>query len=164
MDGSAKTVMQVRSTSFAAGQTIPARHTGFGEDLSPELIVDGIPEGTRSLAVILDDLDAIFQKGEFTHWIAWNIPPTGTVPEGIPAGASISQPVEACQGKAWGEHVYRGPKPPRFTRKAHRYRFTVYALDTMLDISTDSDKAALVEAMDAHVLAQAELFGMRSAH
>lgn len=149
--------MKVSSTAFAHGGVIPARHTGFGEDLSPALSVTEIPEGTVSLAVILDDLDVPFTR-EFTHWVAWNLPPAD-IPEGLPAGAVIERPVPAVQGRAWGKHRYRGPKQPFFIRNVHRYVFTVYALDTGLDLPSEADKARLMEAMRGHILAQTALMG-----
>lgn len=151
--------MLVSSRSFENNGLIPVKHTGFGEDISPELTVTGVPEGTVSLAVILDDLDVPWKKN-FNHWIVWNIPKTDVIPEGLPKGAQINEPVSACQGNAWGRNCYRGPKQPFFIRKAHRYVFRVYALDSMLDIPSDSKKDELVSAMSGHILAQTELTGI----
>lgn len=135
---------------------IPIQHTGFGIDISPELIVDAIPEGTISIAVVFDDLDVPLMK-EFTHWIIWNIPVCSVIPKGIPKGKTINSPIYAVQGKAWGKHGYRGPKQPPFIHKAHRYRFTVYALNTMLELSADSNKKQLSKAMAGHIIESAEL-------
>lgn len=151
--------MIVTSKAFKDNETMPKQHTGFGDDISPEFILEGIPEGAFSIAIIMDDLDVPFIR-EFTHWIIWNIPPAEVIPQGIPKGKVINSPVSAVQGKAWGKHVYRGPKQPPFIRKAHRYRFTVFALDEMLDISADSDKEKLIQAMTGHVIDEAELVGI----
>ena len=150
--------MTVTSTAFCDNGTIPRKHTGFGEDISPELAVSDVPVGTVTLAVILIDLDVPWAK-EFTHWVAWNIPVTDVIPEGLPKGAEINEPIAACQGKAWGKHVYRGPKQPFFIRNEHRYVFRVYALDCRLDISERSDKKGLLEAMNGHILAEASITG-----
>lgn len=150
--------MKITSPAFANFGTIPQNHTGFGEDISPEFRIDGAPDGTVSFAVLLDDLDVPFCR-RFNHWILWNLPKTDVIPEGLPAGAAIWEPVSACQGIAWGKHRYRGPKPPFFIRNTHRYVFTVYALDCMLDIPTESDKTRFFNAMDGHVLAKTEIVG-----
>ncbi len=150
--------MIVSSTAFENNGWIPQKHTGFGEDRSPELVITDAPEGAVSFAIILDDLDVPFRK-DFTHWIIWNIPATGAVPEGLPHGSVIREPISACQGVAWGKHGYRGPKPPIFIRKEHRYVFTVYALDCQLDISDNSRRDDLIDAMRGHILSEAKLLG-----
>ena len=150
--------MIVSSTAFKNNETIPLKHTGFGEDVSPELTIAETPDGTVSFAVVLDDLDVPFCKS-FTHWIIWNISVTDVIPEGLPCGSVIREPVSACQGMAWGRHRYRGPKQPVFIRKEHRYVFTVYALDCQLDIPEESNKRNLMDAMRGHILAEARLFG-----
>lgn len=89
----------------------------------------------------------------------WNIPKTDVIPEALPKGAVISEPVIACQGIAWGKNRYRGPKQPFFIRKEHQYVFTVYALDCRLDIPEKSNKRKLLGAMSGHILAEAEIVG-----
>ena len=143
--------MIVSSTSFKNNGMIPQKHTGFGEDISPEFIITDAPEDTMSFAIILDDLDIPFCKS-FCHWIVWNIPKTDIIPEGL-------QNISSCSGIAWGKHRYRGPKQPFFIRKVHRYAFTVYALDCQLDISEKSCKKNLLDAMHGHILAEASLIG-----
>ena len=150
--------MIVRSKSFENNGMMPRKHTGFGEDVSPELIITDIPEEAISFAIILDDLDVPFLKA-FTHWIIWNITVTDVIPEGLPYGAEIREPIFACQGVAWGKHCYRGPKQPIFIRNEHRYVFTVYALDCRLDISEQSRRKNLIDAMYGHILAEARLIG-----
>ena len=152
--------MTVNSPAFKNNDPIPKQYTGFGEDVSPELVLDDVPNEAASIAIVLDDLDVPFTK-EFTHWIIWNISPlTRIIPKAIPKGEVTDFPIRAIQGNAWGRHVYRGPKQPPFIRKAHRYRFSVYALDTVLDISPDSDKNMLSQALSDHVIAEAELIGI----
>ena len=150
--------MIISSTAFENNGIIPQKYTGFGEDLSPELIITDVPEDTVSFAIILDDLDVPFRK-TFTHWIIWNIPVTDVILEGLPCGSVICEPIYACQGTAWGKHRYRGPKQPFFIRKEHRYVFTVYALDCRLDISEESRRKNLIDALHDHILAEARLLG-----
>lgn len=151
--------MIVTSSDFKDYEMIPKKHTGFGADVSPKLMLKDIPEKTVSIAIIMEDLDVPF-IGEFPHWIIWNIPPVTVIPQGIPKGKLINNPIRAFQGKAWGKHAYRGPKQPPFIHKTHRYRFSVFALDRMLDISPHANKAELIRAMSAHVLEKAELVGL----
>lgn len=150
--------MIVSSTSFENMGMIPKKHTGFGEDVSPEFTIGDIPDNTVSFAVVLDDLDVPFTKA-YTHWIIWNIPKTEKIPGNLPKGETIDTPVSAVQGMAWGKNIYRGPKQPFFIRKEHRYVFYVYALDCMLDIPAKSDKNKLMDAIDGHILGTAELTG-----
>ena len=150
--------MIVSSTAFENDGIIPLKHTGFGEDFSPELTISDVPEGTVSFAIILDDLDVPFCKS-FTHWIVWNIPMADVIPEGLPGGLVIHEPIPACQGVAWGKHKYRGPKQPFFIRKEHRYVFTVYALDCQVDIPENSRKKSLLDAMQGHIIAEAKMLG-----
>ena len=140
--------MKLTSTAFEHGGRVPSRHTCQGSNTSPPLAIDGVPEGTQSLALVMDDPDA--PLGTYDHWVVWNIPPDivaieeGREPQGTP-GVNSS-----------GERGYFGPCPPSGT---HRYRFKLYALDTVLDLREGSPKAALEKAMDGHVLAQALLEG-----
>lgn len=151
--------MRVTSSNFKANGMIPKQHTGFGADLSPEFFVEEIPKEAVSLAIIMDDLDVPFVR-EFPHWLIWNISPITVIPQGIPKGTVINKPFRAIQGKAWGKHVYRGPKQPRFIHKTHRYRFTVFALDKMLDISSNANRDQLIWAMSGHVIEKTELMGI----
>ena len=150
--------MIVSSKAFENNGIIPQKHTGFGEDLSPGLIITDVPEDAVSFAIILDDLDVPFRES-FTHWIIWNIPMTDVIPEGLPCGSVIREPISACQGVAWGKHRYRGPKQPFFIRKEHRYVFTVYALDCRLDITEQSRKKDLMDAMRGHIVTETRLIG-----
>ena len=150
--------MIIKCKSFENNGMIPKKHTGFGEDKSPELMLNDIPNDTVSLAIIMDDLDVPF-RDYFTHWIIWNIPKTEIIPEGLPRGEKIECPIGAIQGNAWGKHIYRGPKQPFFIRKEHRYVFYVYALDCMLNLAETSGKSELIDAMNNHVLSEAKLIG-----
>ena len=150
------TELKITSPSFEPEGWIPDCHSGFGEDISPELHIDGITADAVSMAVTMDDLGHPIQPG-YRHWMAWNIPPMNILPEHLPKGAVIEQPFHMEQGLAYGKHCYRGPKPP--FNWNHRYCFTVYVLDAMLTVSTDSDKAAVHKAMEGHVLQKGCLYG-----
>jgi Raf kinase inhibitor-like YbhB/YbcL family protein len=144
--------MNISSPSFADGGRIPDRYTCKGENVSPRIDIKGIPDNAKSLAIIVDDPDAPLKI--WVHWIAWNITPISTIPEAeVPQGS-----VEGVNDG--GMHQYNGPCPP--PGSIHRYFFKVYALDTMLDIGEDSEKADLEKAMKGHVLAQATLVGTYS--
>jgi Raf kinase inhibitor-like YbhB/YbcL family protein len=147
--GEAAVKLILTSPAFENGQPIPPRFTADGADVSPPLEISGIPEGTASLALIMDDPDA--PMGTWVHWVVWNIPPgTRRIEEGrLPAGA--------VQGRnSWGRNAYGGPAPPSGT---HRYYFKLYALDSDFDLPAVTDKAALLAAMEGHVLGQAQLMG-----
>lgn len=139
------------SPAFGEGQVVPVRYTADGPDLSPPLRIQDPPEGTVSFALIMDDPDA--PMGTWVHWVAWNIPGTASaIPEGgLPEGA-----VEGTN--SWGRTGYGGPSPPRGTG-VHRYVFTLYALDTTLDLPPSTDKAGLLAAIKGHVLGEARLVG-----
>ncbi len=149
--------MQVTSSAFQEGETIPKKYTGDGSDLSPPLRWTGAPAGTKSLAIICDDPDA--PAGTWVHWVLFNLPAdTRELEEGVPTKETL--PNGARQGKnSWGSNNigYRGPSPP--PGKPHRYFFKVYALDAMLDLAAGADKAQLEKAMKGHVLGQGQMMG-----
>ena len=153
-----KLTLAITSPSFEDFGKIPKKHTGFAEDVSPAFQISNLTSQAASLAVIMDDLDVPFRKA-FPHWLIWNIPPTETIPEGIPAGASVSSLGGARQGIAYGLHRYRGPKPPIFVRGPHRYRFYFYALDCILELDSLARKKDLLQAMEGHVLQRGHMTG-----
>jgi phosphatidylethanolamine-binding protein (PEBP) family uncharacterized protein len=130
---------ELTSTAFADGATIPVKYTCDGDNLSPPLAWSFLPEGTRSLALIVHDPDA--PSGDFTHWVAWNIDPE---PGGLDEDAS--------------HPGYRGPCPPP-GHGPHRYFHELYALDSELDIEPGASREQLEEALDGHELARAQLVG-----
>lgn len=141
--------MHITSSAFAAGGVIPARYTCEGRDISPPLHWTGVPTGVRSLALIVDDPDA--PGGLWVHWVVYNLPADIN---GLSAGASGTLPPEAEEGSnSWNQLGYGGPCPPRGT---HHYRFTLFALDTRLNLDAP-DKAGLLQAMQGHVLGRARL-------
>jgi Raf kinase inhibitor-like YbhB/YbcL family protein len=147
------------SESFRDKGMIPARYTCDGWDMSPPLFWTVPPAGTKSLVLIVDDPDAPDPEAPQTiwiHWLLYNIPPdAGGLAEGV---AAKDLPPGCRQGKNdWGHSGYGGPCP---SRGRHRYRHTLYALDTVLPDLRNPGRAALEKAMQGHVLAQSELTGM----
>jgi Raf kinase inhibitor-like YbhB/YbcL family protein len=139
----------VESGAFTSGEPIPARHTCDGEDVSPPLGWRNLPEGTRSLALVVDDPDAPGRI--FTHWVAWGLDPaSGGVGEGE------SAPLEGRND--FGTTGYRGPCPPP-GHGPHRYVFRLYALDAEPALAAGAAKTELEQVMEGHVLTIAELVG-----
>jgi Raf kinase inhibitor-like YbhB/YbcL family protein len=138
------------SSAFSHGEPIPARYSCEGENLSPPLSWSGWPEGTRSLALIVDDPDA--PVGTFTHWLAWGIDPeAGGLEEGE------APPVEGRND--FGVTGYGGPCPPP-GHGPHRYLFRLYALDSEVGLRAGASRQELERALEGHVLAVAELVGI----
>jgi len=162
LEGGQVMSITVSSSAFAAGERIPKRFTGDGEDVSPPLHWEGIPAGAQELALICDDPDAPTAE-PWVHWVLYQLPAAlRELPQGLPAGARLDQPVAALQGRnSWntGRTIgYRGPAPPP-GHGVHHYHFRLYALDCELKLHPGSDKKALLRAMDGHVLATGELMG-----
>ncbi len=149
----------VQSKAFGPNQPIPKRYTGEGEDVSPPLSWSGVPEGTKELALIVDDPDAPVAE-PWVHWVIYKIPDgVRELPEGIPATEKVSNPAGAVQGKnTWPAIGYKGPMPPK-GHGVHHYHFKLYALDATLDLKPGLDKKALLKAMSGHILAEGELVG-----
>ncbi|MGE5295726.1 MAG: YbhB/YbcL family Raf kinase inhibitor-like protein [Solirubrobacterales bacterium] len=140
--------------AFGDGQMIPRENTCDGEDISPELQWAAVPDETRTLALIVDDPDA--PSGTFVHWVLYNIPSERhELTENTPHSEVL--PDGATQGvNDFGRIGYGGPCPPSGT---HRYYFTLYALDTDLDLTPGITKAALLDAMNNHILARGQIMG-----
>lgn len=146
------------STAFAHGGVIPARYTCEGEDLSPPLLWQGVPEHAKSLVLIVDDPDAPDPKAPrmtWVHWVLYNIPPNTTgLSENIQPG---NLPAGTAEGtNDWKKTGYGGPCPPI---GRHRYFHTLYALNTVLTKLQKPTKAQLLAAMQDHVIAKTELVG-----
>jgi len=155
--------MTLISPAFLHQHPIPARHTCDGPDTSPPLSWSGVPAGTKSLALIVDDPDApdpAAPQRTFVHWVLYNIPPeAGGLEEGA---APASLPAATEQGlNDWRDRTWGGPCPPI---GRHRYFFKLYALDSTLPHLKHPTKAALEEAMHGHVLEHAELVGLYQRH
>ncbi len=149
--------LTLSSGAFERDGAIPAAYTCDGNNVSPPLAWDGVPAGTRSLALIVDDPDApdpAAPRMTWVHWILFDIPPSAKgLPEGV---AAADLPVGTREGvNDWKRTGYGGPCPPI---GRHRYFHKLYALDTELALDRPT-KAALEKAMQGHILAQAELVG-----
>lgn len=146
--------LSLTSNAFASGQNIPSKYSCVGREISPDLAWTGAPAATKSFALIVDDPDA--PMGTWVHWLVYNIPATThNLPEAVSAGAQLRD--GGLQGKnSSGKLGYNGPCPPSGT---HRYFFKLYALDTVLNLSSGASKDQLLKAMDGHILAQGELAG-----
>jgi Raf kinase inhibitor-like YbhB/YbcL family protein len=143
--------LQVTSSAFADHGRIPDRYTVEGEDVSPPLAWSGLPDGTRSIALVVHDPDAPLVDG-FTHWVLSGIPP-GTA--GLAEGCSEFVPGT----NSAGDVGYRGPAPPP-GHGPHHYYFWVYALDTDPQLRPGTDRRALLDGIEDHVLEQARLIGV----
>ena len=148
-------MLTIASKAFGPGGHIPARYTCQGSNVSPPLSWSGIPDGTKSLVLIVEDPDApdpAAPQRVWVHWIVFNLPPISSgLPEAVkelPAGAKTGQ-------NDWSRDKYGGPCPPI---GRHRYFHKLYALDTELDLDSPA-KADVERAMQGHVLATAELVG-----
>ncbi len=146
--------MIIKSPEFDYGEMIPVKYTCDGENISPPLEWDKIPEGTKSFVLICDDPDA--PMGTWDHWILFNIPADI---KGLSPGIKPLEKLEngAVHGKnSWGKLGYGGPCPPYGT---HRYFFKIYALDTLLDLKPGATKKEVLKAMEGHIIGYGELMG-----
>lgn len=155
--------LQLTSPAFGDQQSIPERYTCDGAGISFPLRWSGVPAGTRSLALIVEDPDAPDPRAPrmtWIHWVAYDIPPgSGGLPDGDNASAF---PAGMRQGlNSWQRTGYGGPCPPIGT---HRYVIRLFALDTRLGDLDHPTREKLVRAMRGHVLARARLVGLYHRH
>ncbi len=148
----------LESPSFSHEGEIPRKHTCEGEDVSPALQWSDVPEGTKSLVLIVDDPDAPDPKAPkmtWVHWVIYDLPPTATgLPEAVRDNAL---PEGTRQGKNdWGRTGYGGPCPPI---GRHRYFFKLYGLDVVLRNLSEPTKPELLKAMQGHIVGEVELMG-----
>ena len=148
----------ISSSTFMHGREISARHTCDGLNISPPLSWTGVPAGTKSLALIVDDPDAPDPNAPrmtWVHWVLYNIPPDT---HGLPEHTTMEVlPPGTLQGmNDWKHPGYEGPCPPIGT---HRYYYKLFALDVVLPDLRFPAKAALKNAMQDHILARSELVG-----
>lgn len=142
----------ITSSAFEPGGKIPERYGFFRENVSPELTWANSPEGTQSMALLMEDLDF-----PFTHWVVYDVPPDAA---GLPEGV-LQQP-QLADGGSQGlnsnaEIGYIGPYPP--SGETHRYTFTLYALDAPLGLESGSTLEQVLAAIEGHLLATCELTG-----
>lgn len=148
-------VLSISSPVFQEGEGIPAKYSCEGQDISPPLAWGEPPADTNSFALIVDDPDAPGRV--FTHWVLFNLPADSReLPEAVPTQPQLSS--SALQGKNdFGKTGYGGPCPP--PGRPHRYQFTLYALDQLLDLKSGASKQQVLEAMQGHILDKGQLTG-----
>jgi Raf kinase inhibitor-like YbhB/YbcL family protein len=141
--------MKISSPAFQEGGTIPEKFSKNGQNVNPELRIEGAPAEAKSLLLIVDDPDA--PVGLFTHWLVWNIDPKTTeiAEHSVPKGG-----VQGTNDFPGGS--YDGPQPPSGT---HRYYFKIFALDRALDLKSGAKRRDVDAAMRGHVIAHGELMG-----
>ena len=141
--------LKLTSSAFSHGSEIPRKYGYKNGNREPPLTMNGVPEGTKSLALIMDDPDAMGAVGKvWVHWVMWNIDPTNT---------ELFVENLTTEGMTdFGEVGYGGPAPPD---KRHTYVFKLYALDSELDLPDKSTKADVEKAMEGHIIEQAQLTG-----
>ena len=142
--------LRVSSPAFGTHGRLPKRHTGDAEDVSPPIEWSGVPEGTRSFAVVMHDPDAPLVDG-FTHWVGYGIP-------GDAAGLEEDAEDHVSGQNSFGNTGYNGPAPPP-GHGVHHYYIWVYALDDDLDLEPGLDRRALLERIEDHVIEQARVIG-----
>jgi Raf kinase inhibitor-like YbhB/YbcL family protein len=144
--------IKISTAAFQEGGTIPEKFSKKGQNVNPELRIEGVPAEAKSLALIVDDPDA--PVGLFTHWLVWNIDPKTT------EIAESSVPRGALQGtNDFPGRGYDGPQPPSGT---HRYFFKIFAIDRVLDLKSGAKRREVDAALRGHVIAHGELMGRYS--
>ena len=138
--------LKLSSTAFEENGLIPEKYTCDGENISPPLDLENIPEEAKCLALIVDDPDA--PSKTWVHWIIWNMPLTHHIKENEAHG------IEGLND--FHQHHYGGPCPPSGT---HRYFFKLYALNSLLDLPANTEKPALEKAMSECIVGFGELIG-----
>lgn len=149
--------LELKSDAFVNGQSIPAKYSCIGRNISPALTWSEPPPGTQSFALIVDDPDA--PMGTWVHWVLYNIPPDRrSIEEAIPVtGKNVANTNHIFVGtNSAGNIGYDGPCPPSGT---HRYYFRLYALDIQIGLLPGASKEDVLREMDSHILAQSELMG-----
>lgn len=153
-DANAETKMSIKSNAFLDKMAMPTLYTCDGQNVSPQLSWADAPPKTATFALVMSDIDA--PNGVFYHWLLFNIPKnTLAIEQGAPA------PAGAIAGKNnFDKDTYSGPCPPK--GNAHTYTFTLYALDSKLEIPKDSDGKTIIDAIQKHLVAEATLTGVYS--
>jgi Raf kinase inhibitor-like YbhB/YbcL family protein len=148
------TTLVLSSTAFGEGDKIPVKYTCSGQNISPPLAWAGADAGTKSFVLTVIDPDTA--RGNFTHWVVFNLPP-GI--KQLSEGAATQLPPPGKQGQnGSGNPVYIGPCPP--PGNPHRYQFTLYALDTPLSLDAGATLQSVTDGMTGHILGQSRLTGI----
>jgi hypothetical protein len=141
--------MNISSPAFLDGAAIPTNYSCEGSNVNPPLAFSDVPSEAASLVLFVEDWDS--PASPYVHWVVYNIPPqaTGIEEETLPEGAVSGTSTGNIKG-------YEGPCPPDMR---HGYQFKLYALDISLDLPAFAERAAVLEAMDGHIMAEANLMG-----
>ena len=144
--------MKLESSSFENGETIPRKFGYKNGNVSPSLTLSEVPESAKSLALIMDDPDAMGAVGKvWVHWVLWNISKDVTKID------ENSIPENSIEGETdFGEIGYGGPAPPD---KEHTYIFKLFALDTVLSLDKGSTKKEVENSIQGHIVDEAKLTG-----
>lgn len=150
--------LTISSPAFSDGGSIPAKFTCEGSDISPALAWSGVPDGSKSLVLIVDDPDApdpAAPKRTWVHWVLYDLPPDAT---GLPEAVAEDALPPGTKGglNDWKRTGYGGPCPPI---GRHRYFFKLYALDTTLSGLRKPTKTDVEAAMQGYVLGKAQIIG-----
>jgi hypothetical protein len=151
--------MEITSSAFKNQERIPAQFTCEGDNVAPPLQWEEIPQEAVTLALLVTDPDA--PRGTFTHWLAYNLPPRATF---LPSGESLRArfPAQALEGwNDFGRQGYDGPCPPK-NAGDHRYYFSLYALNTHLELLERVDREAFLFAIRGHIVDEAVWIGTYS--
>lgn len=142
--------MELTSDAFSNNGFIPQKYTCQGQDINPQLSISAVPSNAKSLVLIVDDPDA--PSKTWIHWVLYNIDPfTDSIDEG-------TVPENAMEGLTdFGYTEYGGPCPPSGT---HRYRFKLYALDSVLELDEGESFDIVEDAMHRHIIDETELVGL----
>lgn len=136
----------ISSPSFVEGGSIPRMYTADGDGINPPLVIEDVPAGTRTMALIMEDPDA--PHGTFTHWTLWDIPPAASISENSEPGVTGLNSMNRTG--------YTPPNPPS---GSHRYFFHVYALDYSPNLETGSGREELEDALAGHILGEGSMMG-----
>ena len=144
--------LHLESSAFQNGKEIPKKYGYKNGNISPPLLITGVPSDSQSLVLIMDDPDAKAAVGKvWVHWIVWNIDPSVTKID------ENSLPSDCVEGKTdFNEIGYGGPAPPD---KRHTYIFKLYALNKKLDLKSDSTKNQVENAIEGSIILQTKLEG-----
>jgi len=151
--------MEIHSTGFKEGERVPSRYTCDGDDTSPELKWSNVPDDAKILVLLCEDVDS--PKQVWSHWVIFNIP-AADIGIGMNFLRTPQTPAGAFQGlNDYGRLGYSGPCPPP-DGGPHRYFFKLYALDVLLTLDNNAVRQDVLDAMEGHVLAYAQTFGIYS--
>ena len=138
------------------GDKFPIENTGRGQDVSPEFLIKNLSPAAKTLAVTLEDIRHPLFKN-FTHWLIWNSPAAEKIVGAIPGGRIVPSLGNARQGFGYGWYKYAGPKPPKGNQ--HLYCFTIYALDSKIEVSFPPTKGHFIKRAKGHIIQQGNIVG-----